>query len=147
MGYVDLRKRQEERTRNYGSPWECLVTNPYLAIAVGLGILVSWVALTYLFEDGLSAAVLMLALILTVTLLSGETWQLRRSGGAGPKFGLTSSSRQPATVHGDGSPVDVGGGVGGQEDDRALEVLGLAPAAGRDAGEKSLGAFGVAAQI
>ena len=143
MGYVDLRRRREERTRNHGGLGECLVTNPYLAIAVGLGVLASWITLSYLFEDGLSAAVLMLPLILTVALLSGETWRLQRSGSAGPRFDFTSSPRQPATVHGDGGPVHVGGGIGGQEDHRALEVLRLAPAAGRDAGEQRLGAFGV----
>ena len=87
MGYVDLRRRREERTRNHSGLGECLVTNPYLAIVVGLGVLASWIALSYLFEDGLSAAVLMLALILTVALLSGETWRLQRSGSAGPRFG------------------------------------------------------------
>jgi hypothetical protein len=92
MGYVDLRTRRREdarRRQDPGSLWEYLVANPYLAIAVGLGVLASWIALSYLFEDGLSAAVLMLALILTVVLLSGETWQLqrRRSESARPRFG------------------------------------------------------------
>jgi hypothetical protein len=92
VGYVDLRTRRRgdgRRRQDHGSLREYLVTNSYLAIAVGLGVLVSWIALSYLFEDGLLAAVLMLVLILTVALLSGETWQLqrRRSGSAGPKFG------------------------------------------------------------
>ena len=90
MGYVDLRRREDaSRRQDNGSLREYLGTNPYLAIAVGLGVLVSWIALSYLFEDGLSAAVLMLALILTVALLSGESWQLqrRRSGSDGPRFG------------------------------------------------------------
>ena len=90
MGYVDLRRREDaSRRQDNGSLREYLGTNPYLAIAVGLGVLVSWIALSYLFEDGLSAAVLMLALILTVALLSGESWQLqrRRSGGDWPRFG------------------------------------------------------------
>jgi hypothetical protein len=87
VSYVDLRKRQEERTRNHGSLWEYLLTNSYLAIAVGLGVLAAWIALTYLFEDGLSAAVLMLVSTLTVALLSGQTGQFRGSGSAGPRFG------------------------------------------------------------
>ena len=46
MGYVDLRRRRKERTRNHGGLGECLVTNPYFAIAVGLGVLASWITLS-----------------------------------------------------------------------------------------------------
>jgi hypothetical protein len=38
---------------------------------------------------------------------------------------------QPAPVHGEGNTVHVGSGVRSQVDDRALEVLWLAEAAGR----------------
>src|SRR3712207_1480973 len=55
-------------------------------------------------------------------------------------------SCQPASVHGDGGAVDVGGGFGGQVDYRALEILRLAPAACRDTREEGLTALGVAAQ-
>ncbi len=47
----------------------------------------------------------------------------------------TSSPCQPAAVDGEDGAVEVGGGVGGEEDDGTLQVGGLAPAAGGDAGE------------
>ena len=73
MGHVDIRERwAEERASarrarenlGYGS-----VTNLFLYVAVVLGVLASWFALTYLFEDGLLAVIAMLSLSLVVALV------------------------------------------------------------------------------